>query len=178
MAIYKAFSPNAEIIGEGILGYISGMGAFESTAREFLKEHGIDDPVPGKWYSHQAFLDTLEAIEIKVVPATLWQIGQKIADIAPFPPDVDTVEKALVSVGQSYEMNHRGDDAGDVQFIGTGDRTAKMVCRTPYPSELEMGIVEGFAAKFGGRMVKVVLDESQPTREQGADSCTYLVSWT
>ena len=57
-----------------------------------------------------------------------------------------------------------------------GKNEARIVSDTPYPSEFDEGIVAAMARRFepGAR---VTLDESQPSRLNGGDTCTYLVRW-
>ncbi len=55
-----------------------------------------------------------------------------------------------------------------------------MECKNPYPSELDRGIITTLVRRYTpGRPheVDVVLDTTKPSREQGADSCWYIISW-
>lgn len=178
MAIYKAFSPNVEMYGQTIVGFVAGMGAFTDMAMQLLKKHGISNPQPDQWYPQQSYLDAFKEMAAKTGPKTVQQVGKRVIDVAPFPPGIDTLEKALAAVPQSYKMNHRGGNAGGYSFTKTGERAAKMVCNIPYPDEWDMGVLLGVAAKFApGKVVKIAIDESQPTRKKGADSTTFLISW-
>ena len=55
-----------------------------------------------------------------------------------------------------------------------------MVCENPYPSDFDYGIIYRIVQKFRGPdsdELLVMLDDSKPTRKNGADSCTYLIRW-
>ena len=77
-------------------------------------------------------------------------------------------------------MNHRDGDIGIYGFQSTGPKSAKMVCRNPYPCDFDQGIIEAMAIRFKPQdcpAVSVRHDDSAPCRQNGADSCTYLVTW-
>ena len=65
-------------------------------------------------------------------------------------------------------MSHRGGDVGSYDFQSTGPRSAKMVCRNPYPCELDRGIIEAMATRFkpdDSLGVSVRHDDSAPCRQ-------------
>ncbi len=69
---------------------------------------------------------------------------------------------------------------GPYGFEKISDTVIRMVCNNPYPSDFDRGIIDSMAQKFkpaGTAIVIVKLDDSQPTRKKGADSCTYTVKW-
>lgn len=179
MAQFKAFASNVEVNGETILSVMDGMGVTKELAYRFLAEQGIKDPQPGHWYSQQAWLNAFRMIAEKIGPATLLAIGKTIPENAKWPPNIDTIEKALVSIDIAYHLNHRGGDIGCYQFKSTGPKSAKVICHNPYPSEFDRGIIVAVARKFApkGTFPAVKLDESAPTRNKGADECTFLVTW-
>jgi hypothetical protein len=194
MAQFKAFAPGVEVSGEAVLAVVEGMGAFKKTSLDTLAGHGIHDPERGHWYPQQSWLNAFQAIAERVGPATLFAIGKKIPENALWPPEIDTVEKALASIDVAYHMNHRisgvalfnpqtgqmREGIGHYGFEKTGDRKARMVCPNPYPCDFDRGIIEAVARKFKPKdslFVTVEHDDSQPCRKKGADSCTYLVSW-
>jgi hypothetical protein len=179
MAQYKAFAPNVEVNGETVLSVIDGMGPFKETGMKILTDHGIIDPQPGKWYSQQAWLDAFKVVAEKIGAGTLLAIGKTIPENAKWPPQVDTIEKALASIDMAYHMNHRGGEIGSYGFEQTGPKSCKMVCHNPYPSEFDQGIIYAAARKFApkGIFPSVKLDETAPTRKKGSDSCTFLITW-
>jgi hypothetical protein len=92
MAQFIAFDDSIEVNGQTILSVVRGMGVFEKLALKILKEHGIDNPQPGRWYSQQAWLDAFKEIATKIGPNTLFEIGKKIPESADWPPEIRTIE--------------------------------------------------------------------------------------
>jgi len=194
MAQFVAFDPKVEVNGETVLSVVEGMGAFRDRAYKFLEDNGIVRPEPGKWYSQQAWLNAFKAIAQATGEYTLFNIGKKIPENAQFPPEINTIEKALGAIDVAYHMNHRIggkvmfdpasgtmlEGIGHYGFEKTGEREIRMVCENPYPSDFDRGIIEAMALKFkpaGAGIVIVKLDDSLPTRKKGADSCTYTIKW-
>jgi len=179
MAQFKAFVPGVEVNGETVLSLVDGLGPFRETGLKILAEKGIVDPQPGLWYSQQAWLDSFKIIAEKIGARTLLAIGKAIPENAQWPPQVDTIEKALASIDVAYHMNHRGGDIGVYQYTSTGPRSGKMTCRNPYPSDFDQGIIFAVARKFAPKntLPTVKLDETQPTLKNGADACTYIITW-
>ncbi len=179
MAQFKAFAPKVEVNGETILAIVEGMGLVKQMGLRILADQGINDPQPGHWYPQQAWLNAFQTIAEKVGPATLLAIGKTIPLNARWPGHLDTMEKALASIDAAYHMNHRGGDIGSYRFEKTGPNSGKMICRNPYPSEFDRGVISAVARKFArsGVVLSVTLDETAPTRKNGADSCTFLIEW-
>ena len=155
------------------------MGANQARAGRILGGHGLEEIKPGTWYNQQKWLDAFKEIAETVGPNTLYQIGLQIPANAKLPPQITTIEQGLGAIDVAYKMNHRGGDIGSYQFEGTSPKSGKVVCRNPYPSDFDRGIVQAMANRFKpqGSFVSVTLDETQPTRKQGGESCTFLVSW-
>jgi hypothetical protein len=180
MAQFKAFAAKVEVNGGTVHAVVDGMGAFKTKALAILKENGIADLRAESWYSQQAWLNAFKAIAESIGPKTLYAIGQKIPENAKFPPGLDTIEKALSSLDAAYRANHRGGDIGSYRAQATGPKSATLVCRNPYPCEFDHGLIHAVAQRFkpaGSLAVKVTHDAAAPCRKQGADACTYLVTW-
>jgi len=179
MATFKAFAAGVEVNGETVLSVIDGMGPYKQNGEQILRDNGINDAQAGKWYPQQAWLNAFKSISEKIGVATLLAIGKTIPENAQWPPQIDTIEKALGSIDMAYHMNHRGGDIGSYKFESTGTNSGKMICNNPYPSEFDQGIIFAVARKFAPKSVfpSVKLDEHSPTRKNGADSCTFLVTW-
>jgi hypothetical protein len=176
LAQYKAFDPKVEVNGETVLSVIDGMGTYRSVGERILREHGIDSPRPGQWYSQQAWLDAFKTIAAKVGDSTLYEIGKKIPENAQFPPEVDNVEKALGAIDVAYHMNHRNGEIGNYTFEKTGANAGKMKCDNPYPTEFDRGIIEAMAGKFAD-IVDVELDDAASSRGSGGEVDVYLIRW-
>jgi hypothetical protein len=181
MAQFKAIDPNVEVNGETVHAVIDGMGAFKQAALKILAEHGITDLKPGTWHKQQAWLDAFKAIADNVGTSTLFSIGLKIPENAKFPPDIDSLGKALSALDVAYHMNHRNGEIGHILLKRTGERSVAMLCDNPYPCDFDRGLLTAFCNRFLPKgslsKAKVTHDDSKPCRKKGADSCTYLVSW-
>ncbi len=179
MTQFRAFSSGVEVNGETVLSVVAGLKKVQETSLKILADNGIVDPQPGQWYPQQAWLNAFKSISNGMGPAALRAIGQQIPVNAQWPPDVDTVEKALASIDVAYHMNHRGGEIGFYHFESVGYRSGKMTCQNPYPSDFDLGIIEATARRFApeGTYPVVRLDEMAPSRKKGGDACTYWVSW-
>lgn len=191
MAQFKAFQPGVEVYGAVVLSIAEGMGNFKTKAERLLAQHGIQKPQPEAWYPQQAWLDTFRTIDQKIGPRTLFAIGKKILDAVDWPGDINSLPAGMAAIDRNYHLRHRlhgvpmlneqtgemTEGIGHYDFKGlTGEHTAVMVCNTPYPSEFDRGIITAMGRRFRP-LLQVQLDTTQPTRAQGADSCTYIITW-
>lgn len=174
-----AYSPEAEVQSELVLGVLDAMGAFRSIATEILAEHGIEQPRPGLWYPMRAWLAALESVYKRIGPSTLFQIARQIPASATIPDEIDTIEKALAGLDHAYRSAHRGGDVGSYTYVRVGERAAKIVCRNPYPCEFDHRIIEALARRFEPDNVYLSVQHDDPThcKKVGADACIYSVSW-
>lgn len=181
MAQYKAYSEDVEVNGQTVRTIIAGMGKFHTQALQILEKNGIYDPQPNRWYSQQSWLDAFKAIADALGDRTLFQIGKKIPENAIFPHEtMHNIEDGLKSIDIAYHMNHRGGEIGHYTYESTGTHSGKMICSNPYPSEFDRGIIEAIAKMYVSEEAKVAVkrDANAPTRLNGDDSCTFLVSWS
>jgi hypothetical protein len=175
--LFKAFSPDAEVSGSNIKMYISSMGAFTLIGKTILRSCGIEEePKANCWYNHQMFLNAVREIEAKTGPNTIALIGSRVAENAIFPPDVNSMEKALENLGEAYQVNHRGDNKSFKRSLKIADHTYKVIAETPYPCDLDAGYLMGLANRYGINAI-ITHDDSQPCRKHGAESCTYNIVW-
>jgi hypothetical protein len=149
---------------------------------EILEKHGLANLDENAWYDLQKWLDAFKELSESVWASTLFIIGKEIPSKAKFPPDIDSIEKALYSINIAYHMNHTEGDIGsyDVTMFDAAQRKAVMVCRNPYPSDFDRGILAAIVERFkpqDSTSVEVRLDLSKGSRVNGNDSCTYLISW-
>ena len=185
MAQFKSFTPGVEVRGEVIQAFVAGFPPeVKKNGLQILEKHGIHDAGEGEFCPLQSLLDAMQEISDRYSRQMLYRIGTQIAHNAKLPPGLDSLETCLQSIDVAYHMNHRGGDIGEYIFTDLGEegglRKAKMVCANPYPCAFDRGVVEGFASRFkppGCRDVLVREDESQPCRRNGAESCTYIISW-
>lgn len=177
--LFKAISARVQVNGETVNSIVDGMGTFKVKALKILEENNIKDPKPGQWYTQQDWLNAFRVISETLGPNTLFGIGQKIPQNAKFPPQIDSIEKALASIDVAYHMNHRGGEIGTYAYRGVSEREARLVCTNPYPCDFDRGIIDSMAKRFKPKasVVTIVSHETGPCRKAGADSCIYKVTW-
>ncbi len=176
MAEYQALDPNVEVIGTAVLAFVNNMG---NKVIPILKEFNIYPLEKDTWYNQQDVLNAYKKIQEHDF-MNMVAIGMQVPDNAIWPPDIETVHDALASINTAYQMNHRGGEIGGYYYEQTGETAGTMICKNPYPSDLDYGIIYRIVQKFRGPdsdELLVMLDDSKPTRKNGADSCTYLIRW-
>lgn len=175
---FKAYSELAEVNGETAYTVIDGLGVFKDKAITILERNGIVDPKSGMWFNQQNWLNSLKDISDNFGDRILYSIGLSIPIHSIFPPGIDEIEEALAAVDSAYHGNHRNGEIGHYLFEKTGDKSGKMICENPYPCVFDLGIIDALVKKFLKNGTSVVRhDNNSPCRKNGAESCTYLISW-
>ncbi|TAH28474.1 MAG: hypothetical protein EAZ06_09940 [Cytophagales bacterium] len=182
MIQYQAFEQGVEVNGQTILSFVNALPTYQDDMNNILKKHQLGNISPDGWYQQQLWLDAFKEIGEEFGSNTLFAIGKAIPESAIFPPQIKDLESALVSINMAYHLNHRGGEIGYyklTEFI-LHAKIAIMECKNPYPSYFDKGIITAMARKFKPEnviIINVELDESKPTRLNGADSCTFRISW-
>lgn len=183
MAQYEAFERDVEVHGHTILAVIDDALArfseeYRRTARDALADNGVEDPTPDEWYPQQAWLDTFETIAKDLEPHIIDRLGEQIPDVVDWPSGLSGVEEGLRSIDTAYRRNHRGGEIGEYRVEPLDDHTANVVCKTPYPCPFDRGLIRAVARKYAPVEAFVVVEErGDACRRDGADACTYTVSW-
>ncbi|OJJ14014.1 hypothetical protein BKI52_44800 [marine bacterium AO1-C] len=182
MAQYVPFEDGVEVNGQTVLAFVNALPMFRDDMLGILQRHGIENPQEGEWYEQVCWLNAFKEIGEKYGANTLFAIGKAIPENADFPPDINTLEKALASIDVAYHMNHRQGEIGYYKLVkfNEEDKLAIMECRNPYPSNFDRGIITTMARKFKPPrvlMINVAIDTSKPSRLDGADVCTYRITW-
>lgn len=172
----RPFPPSVQVSGGNILSMLAAMGPFRKRGEQILQEQGISGVDREGWYPLEAYVRALEAIGEKMGPNTLFQIGKHIPDHAMLPPGIDTFQKVAASFGVAFDQSHRGGNAGRISYGMPSDRSAEIVTSTPYPTDFDKGIVQGFFQKLISTRVNVVEDPGKPSKRNGAETSTFLVS--
>lgn len=183
MAQFVAFEEGVEVNGQTILSHIKALDVGQELRSEILRAHGIDNPQPGRWYSQQSWLNAFKELYESAGDQILFNIGQAIPAHALFPPPgTDNLEKALKSIDKAYQKHHRGGEIGSYRLImfSEKERKAIMFCQTPYPSELDRGIISKLVQDYrpdSSGNYAVELDREKSSRKKGHHNCTYNIYW-
>ena len=194
MALFKAFDHKAMVNGESILSVVDGMGTAKDSAISILAKHGIEKVEQGKWYHQQSWLDAFKEISESMGAFTLFNIGKKIPENAQFPPEIDSIYKALSAIDVAYHMNQSIDGKslfnpangemkegiGHYGYKKENEKLIIMECNNPYDCDFDRGIIQTMAQRFkpaNVSFIKVQHDDKQPCRKKSNESCTYTVSW-
>jgi hypothetical protein len=174
-----AFDPDAQVIGQAILGAIRCPQGDEILP--ILKAHGLDNVEPAEWYPHQVWLDFLRDVAQQGgqnATSNLVAIGMGVAETAPEAVESFTLETALLSMNVTYQMSHRGEAGGFVVTV-VDERHIQIVDYSPYPDDFTYGFLYALARRFrpSGARFAVIHDDAAPCRKKGDDSCTYHVTW-
>lgn len=191
----KDFPSGAEVRGNSIKSFLGGLGTFREEGLKILKKHGLSEPQETSWYSAQIFVNACRTILEAVGPNALFAIGKQVLDNAEFPPEINSLEKALGSLDVAYHMNHRlngvvlfdpqtgkmGEGIGHYRIEMTGRRReTRLVCDEPYPCDFDRGLIESICRRFrpaGTFYVNVKHEPANACRKQGAGACNYVISW-
>ena len=170
-----------------IVGLLEAMGAFEGIGRKILAAHGMKKIVPTDWVPLSVGIELYGVVATQLGENTLFDIGCRVPQSVPWPPEIKDIEAALRSIDVAYHMNHRlrgevmFNPATGVMLEGIGHYRCERVSRrkilvtsdTPYPEAFECGIVTGTARKFEPT-VEVEVD---PNRTRSGGSRTFVVTW-
>ncbi|WXA87781.1 protein kinase [Pendulispora rubella] len=176
-------------------------GSITPTASRILAEHGLGQfsdtgwfiPDTRPWWPMEPYVLALHALMAAVGPIKAIDIGKQSVNHVKLPPDpmMQNVHATLQSLDVAYHLNHRRgdklhfeietgqmiDDIGHYHYRGKLDteQSAVMECDNPYPCDMDLGIILGFARRFEAHAV--VEHAPGSCRNQGADTCVYHVTW-
>ena len=166
----------ALVSGGNILSMLAAMGVFSRRGEQILAECGIRGVTVDGWYPLDAYVRSLDVIERKIGPNTLFRVGQEIPNHIPVPPGLDSFEKVVGCFGPAFEMNHRGVGAGGITFRMQDPRTGIITSGTPYPCPFDRGVILGFVKKFVGVRCTVEHAPGSLCKSTGGATCTHLVT--
>ena len=140
----------AEVIGASLATIVQGCGAFQSKVRSLLKERGITEIDHDAWYKLEDVASVLNELERTVGPNLMVLLGRYIPENAMLPPEIDTFEKALLSLDMVYQMHHRNGEVGSYNITVESPGQIRAICNTPaYSTNVNLGMFRGFGNKFG-----------------------------
>jgi hypothetical protein len=177
MVEYVSFHPDNEVSGAAILATLIALGG--DKVETLAEKHGLDLSQEG-YHPVQIDLDILRELKETGDFSDMVSVGMEIPEAAEFPPDLNDIHQALASINIAYQMNNRGPDIGFYAYEKLGERSAKMTCRNPYPSDFDFGLIYAMVKRFrpaDSQFIRVIRDDTIPNRKTGADTCIYTVEW-
>lgn len=174
-----AQDPSAEVIGQAMLAFVECTNSDEIAP--LLTAQGLNRIEPQTWYPLQPYLNVFRAIIDQRSGAmfNLVSVGTKVSEMALLPPQMDSIETAMRMVDAGYQINHRNGNVGHMTANFLGPRMVEVVDSSCYPDDFMYGVLFGLARRFKSEGDDLVVRHmtDRPCRKQGADSCTYLVTW-
>lgn len=180
MPQFKAFSPLVEIWGGCLLAMVDGLGSAgmpRAEALALLARSGVLDPDRNGWFPQQAILDVLSKAEGRYGGEALRAAGRSIPKGSRFPPEVESLERALSTLDIAYQVNHRGGRIGQYGCRSLGPRRMELFCDNPYGCDLDQGIFDTLFARHALDGHPPDLIHQPGCRKQGHRACIYHVVW-
>lgn len=139
--------PNAKILAQDLKQVVAAFGLLPSVHRTLLLRHGIEleGLADEALVPLQPWLAALGELRDILGRDSMRVCGRKIIHGAVIPPFIDCLGTALDKLNDLYYYNHRG-DVGRYDVRSIGAEAWEISCATPYPPELEHGLIEGFAS--------------------------------
>ena len=184
MTQFKALDPNVELSGLHLNAFIKAFPkGIQDVGIKTLTIAGLGNPDPKEWYHFQSLLNVMKDFYENFNPLLLTRMGYQVAHLVEFPSHWDDVDVALLEFDKGYQMNHRGGRIGSYHCEDLGSemglRRMKVIVKTPWPCEYELGFIQGISDRFkrNGTEVHVREDNTAQCRNNGDKLCVFIVSW-
>jgi hypothetical protein len=164
-----------EYNGAALNSFILALGHSEAIIKKLLGDAGVDRIDPGRWYDFDWASGLYFKIEAEVGHGAIIEVGRKMIETAEFPPNIDSVQTLLMSLGYAYQLNARGPDVGTITCTIEDEHSATLVFNAPFPCALSIGIIEGSCSRYGAQAL--IEHGADGCIDNGEPACTYLVSW-
>ncbi|MFY0687259.1 MAG: hypothetical protein JXQ90_08845 [Cyclobacteriaceae bacterium] len=182
MAELEAFDKSTEVSGRSIVAFINAFPNRREIMESILARHDIENPDKDHWYPMSLWLEVLQELTERLSSRIIFDIGQAMIKSIKIPSHIESLRDALRYLNVAYRASHRNGDIGGYELWEFNEkrRIALIECTNPYPSEMDRGIISAITARYkphDGHFANVTLDKSAPSRKDGAESCTFIVSW-
>ncbi len=186
MAEFTSYNPaTVRVIGEIIESFMLG---FPEHIRQLglivLEKYGIRAVDPNRFYNAQPFLDAMKEMAQRFGRTWMARIGEQMAMRVELPTGRHSLEAAFRGLDKVYHSKYCGGEIGNWTYrhegVSQGIQRGRMTSTNHYCCAFDRGTLEGFAKRFkpfGINDALVRHDDTQPCRKNGADSCTYIISW-
>ncbi len=151
--LYKASSPEAEFVGTILLSLSQNIRA--DVIKPVLEKYGLQDLDPMTYYPQQKVLDAMREIEEQFTFEELVAIGVKSTEVMPLPPEVTSLEMAIMGLGPYYKAlcrNTPPEEGITVEWLGP--RHARTINNQPGPPFIVYGNIYGVARRFRSKGVE------------------------
>jgi len=181
MGKYKSFEPEAEAIGQSMLGFIECLRREE--IRPYLEAHGLTDIQPNGWYPVQQWLDVLSDLSEDRPGQAMFDfvaIGMQISQTSSYPPEFEKMSffEVLQAAAVAHNSMQHRNYSGRMKVERIGPRHIRVAIRVPYPDDLMYGATYGVTRRFlKGVPFTVAYDDVIPRREQGGDETVFHIVW-
>lgn len=178
MTEFKVFDTNTEVHQNFLQVVSEALKILEYDPDRYFQKHGFNLDADIEWYDLQKCLDMLKDIQDSEGSECLVSAGNQCPDLAIWPPEIDSIEKAFDSMDMAYHMNHRNGEIGHYIVTHVADRHIRVKAENPWPSNFDFGMCWGLAKRFAPKDSKIqVIREPSPSRVNGDEYCTYDVTW-
>lgn len=172
-------SPRDQVAGDSICAVLDAFRLFRRRAVQLLEEQGISEPKPGVWYPWQPYLNMLWDLYGRVGSAPVLMAGKRLVETNPFDEGTRTLIDALSTLDRDYRRRHRGTTIGAFVWTPTSAHSGIVSVTTPYPCELDRGVIEALCRRFrpdDSLTVRIEHPDHQ-CRKHGASACDFSVDW-
>lgn len=171
--------PETEILGQAILAVTASMN-FETYKHLFdagLKKYNFEMPIdPDTWYPLQMLLDIYKSFyDEPNASSNLVSVGVKVIEASPFPPEVDSIVKAVETLNYIYTVYVRNFVPGtEYEIEVVSDEEIKVTDHTRFPHDLVYGYMFAIGKRFApaGKHI-IVTREYLDTENPNADGAIY-----
>ncbi|MEM6282454.1 MAG: hypothetical protein AAF787_09705 [Chloroflexota bacterium] len=179
-------TPGSEIRGDVMFNMYLSRAYQESdvvrnTVAEILDKYGIEQIDENTWYPTQITLDVFQQIQSDQTEATfnLVSLGAAYVETAALPPEIDSISRALTTLGLTYDINVRNAAPGEGYEVEQIDpRHIRVRDNNPFPHDVVYGFIWGLAQRFCPEgAYAVVVREYEDEQHPDAAGATYHVTW-
>lgn len=172
-----ATNENREYSGAALSSLIVGLSEHQAVVNKLLADAGVSKIDPEAWYDIEWAFDLFDKIEHELGRAAIIKVGRSMVEAAIYPPEIDSAEKILSSMGYWWALNARGPDIGAMTCEWEDEHTA-IIEATVYRCRctLTLGIIEGACTRYG---ITPLIEHGPGSciQQKTGPKCLYRVSW-
>jgi len=114
-----------------------------------LRLHGLPaDPDPEAWYPLARWVSVLNQVAADHGPLALFTAGQRVVELAPWPPDLRSLPQALAVLQATLRRSVRGPLPGGYHLEELDPQSWRIVCLTPVPAAFDGGLLASPTRRF------------------------------